>query len=271
MRSYSVAIVAFLVTIPAVQAQLAIQNIQACYGPLGPERTQPQYHHMERVCIRYLVTGASTDAERQVNITTSARLTDAKGVRVANGSQTTGDFLLFGATFPDTVSFPLKRELAPGEYTLAVEVKDERTKAVASFERKLVLVGKNLDGLADEFAICSPEFFYDSEGLIPAPFSGLVNQKLYLQFNIIGISHSGGRTAVESRFEVLDAKTRQPLCKPVVKLDKTANPILGQLDLRLSSQVALHSAGDFILRVSATDQLTNKTATLEVPIRVTAP
>src|SRR5262249_55455549 len=134
---------------------------------------------------------------------------------------------------------PLPQQFTPGEYTLTVTIKDDRTGQTAFFERKLVV-------LADEFAICSPEFFYDSEGEISAPFSGLVNQKLHLRFNIIGISNGTGRTDVESRFQVLDAKTRQPLCKPVIRDHAMANPVLAQPYMRLASMVALNSPGDFI-------------------------
>src|SRR5262249_19401637 len=231
--------------------QLSFQNIQASYGPFGPERTQLQYRCLERVFFRFVVIGASADADGQVSIHTTGRLTAADGTLVAEGKETTGGFLHFGPAFPDVISFAVPQQLKPGEYTFQVSIKDDHSGQSAAFERKLTV-------LPDEFAICSPEFSYDSEGDHGAPFGGLVNQKLYLRFNIIGITNGRGRSDVESRFQVLDAKTRQPLCKPVVRDHVVTNPVLAQPAIRLASMVSLTTPGDFILRITATDRIANK-------------
>jgi hypothetical protein len=264
MLRFAMSVAALLGSMSAAQAQLAIQNIQACYGPCGPERPQLQYHHLERVCFRFTVMGASADEDGQVDLHTSGQLVAPDGTSAGSGEKNAEGLMNFGPIYAEDIAFPLPQHLAPGEYTLTVMVHDQRTKQTASFERKLLLE-------PDELAICSPEFFYDADGQIAAPFGGVVNQKLHLRFIIIGINTTTGRSEVETRFEVFDAKTRRPLCKPVIKVDQTANSLLPQLQMRLSSQIALHWPGKFILRISATDRLANKTATLEVPIHVAAP
>src|SRR6516225_6492811 len=116
-RLFCLAIAGMLANISAAQAQLAFQNVQACYGQYGPERTPLHYYHHEKVYFRYLVSGASTDKEGRVNLVTRGELTDADGNNVGSGEQTSGGVLQFGATFPDSVYFPMPASFKPGEYT----------------------------------------------------------------------------------------------------------------------------------------------------------
>jgi hypothetical protein len=277
MLRFPLALAGSLLILSAAQAQLAIQNIQPGYGPLGPERPDLAYHHLDHVSFRFTVSGARPDEEGIANVHIATQLTAVRsaaqpppagwvdGKVVGNSDRGCAALLQFGSSFAEAVCFTLPKLLEPGEYLLTVSVKDDHLKAnPVSFERKLIL-------LPEEFAITSPEFYYDGEGQVEAPFGGMVGQKLHFQFNIIGIACSTGKKDVESRFEVLDAKTREPLSKPIVKADQTAMPQLAQSCMRLSSMIPLDRPGDFILRVTATDRLANKTANLEVPIRVSAP
>ena len=265
MLRFMLTVAVLLGSLSAAQAQLAIQNIQACYGPLGPERPNLQYHHLDHVSFRFSVTGARVDEEGIAKVRIITKMTAANDVSVGNSERTCAALLQFGPSFTEAVCFTLPQQLLPGEYTLTVAVQDDRCKEdVISFQRKLIM-------LQDEFAICSPEFYYDGEGRVEAAFGGTVGQKLHFQFNVIGIDCSTSETQLETRFEVFDAKTRQPLSKPVVKLDKTSSPVPAQPSVRLSSMIPLDRAGDFILRVIATDRIANKSANVEVPIHVSAP
>lgn len=277
MLRFTLTIALLFGALSAAQAQLAIQNIQLCYGPLGPERPNLDYHHLDHVCFRFTVTGARPDDEGIANVHIVTKLTALRpatqpppptwvaGKCVGNSERACAALLQFGPSFAEAVCFTLPKLLDPGEYTLTVSVRDDHTKGeTASFERRLIL-------LPEEFAICSPEFYYDADGQVEAPFGGMVGQKLHFQFNIIGIACSTGKKDIETRFEVLDAKTRQPLSKPIVKTDQSSTPMLAQSAVRLSSMMPLDRPGDFILRITATDRLANKSANLEVPIRVSAP
>src|SRR5262249_32076864 len=151
-------------SLSAAQAQLALQNIQPCYGPLGPERPVLEYRHWDRVCFRFLIKGASADDEGIAKVRITTQLTDADGKTVGTSERTATALLQFGPTFAEAVTFPLPQSLkAPGEYTLHVTVKDERSGQTAAFGRKLTL-------LADGFAICAPGFFADPDGEIDLPF-----------------------------------------------------------------------------------------------------
>jgi hypothetical protein len=277
MLRFPLALAVSLLILSAAQAQLAIQNIQPCYGPLGPERPNLEYHYLDHVSFRFTVTGARPDEEGIANVHIITKLIAVRpaaqpaptdwvdGKVVGNSERGCAALLQFGPTFAEAVCFTLPKLLHPGEYALTVSVRDDNAKGeTVSFERKLIL-------LPEEFAISSPEFYYDGDGQVEAPFGGMVGQKLHFQFNIIGIACSTGKKDIETRFEVLDAKTRQPLSKPIVKVDQSATPQLAQPCERLSSMIPLDRPGDFLLRVSAADRLANKTANLEVPIRVSAP
>ena len=58
MLRFPLALAGSLLMLSAAQAQLAIQNIQPCYGPLGPERPDLAYHHLDHVSFRFTVSGA---------------------------------------------------------------------------------------------------------------------------------------------------------------------------------------------------------------------
>src|SRR5262249_49572192 len=136
MKLFCLTIPALLVSISSAHAQLAFQNIQACCGQYGPERTPLHYYHYEKVYFRYLVSGASTDQEGKVNVLTRAELTDPEGNNVGSGEKTSGGVLQFGASFPDLVYFPMPATFKPGEYAVTVTMKDNRTGQVTSFQRK---------------------------------------------------------------------------------------------------------------------------------------
>jgi hypothetical protein len=244
--------------------QLNIHNIQACQGPFGPERNPLHYYHHEVVWFRFAIHGAKADQEGNIDLDIASELSGPDGASVSKNERHSTGTLQLGPGFREMVGFELPPELKPGEYVLTVAIRDKLSGQATAFQRKLYLK-------SGEFAVAMPEFYFDSERTVRAPFGGVEGQTLYFQFVVVGIAHSSGRSHVETKYELLDGKTRQVLSKPVASVHDTNNPLLAQAWVRLASQVRLHTPGDFILRILATDRLANKTATLEVPLRVTAP
>ncbi|MBL8793301.1 MAG: hypothetical protein JNM56_05305 [Planctomycetia bacterium] len=196
-----------------------------------------------------------------MDVQIAVQLLDPTGATAAQGIKQRRDPLTFGSSFPEVVTFELPFNAVPGVYQLKCTITDNYTHQTTAFERNLQL-------LPPSFAITSPEFHYDSDRRLDAPFGGLVNQRLYFRCNIQGFRCDDGKAELDSRIQVLDAKTRQPILPSLRTFHHTSNPLLPTDVFALTGEFALHQAGDFLLQISATDRRSGKETCIEVPLRV---
>src|SRR5205823_14418607 len=63
----------------SAQAKLQIENIQASYGPYGPERKSLDLYPFDVLFMRFTVTGLKTAAAGNVDAVIKMRWADAKG------------------------------------------------------------------------------------------------------------------------------------------------------------------------------------------------
>src|SRR6058998_1215495 len=61
------------------QAKLQIENLQACYGPYGPERKSLDLYPFDILFMRFTVTGVKTDPDGKVDAAITMKWTDAHG------------------------------------------------------------------------------------------------------------------------------------------------------------------------------------------------
>src|SRR6478752_70277 len=129
-----------LVPLPAF-AKLEIRNVQPSHGPLGPARASDDVYPLDEYGVRYQVAGIKPDKDGKADLELSVKLTNAEG-RAVYEVKPAGrkfDLTLGGDTVQafGFVTFPEKA--TPGDYKLAVNVRDKTSGETAGFERKLTL------------------------------------------------------------------------------------------------------------------------------------
>ena len=159
------------------------------------------------------------------------------------------------------VTFPEKA--APGEYKLAVNVRDRTSGETTGFERKLTLKPA-------EFRIVALRFAHDAEGKVPAGTTLVAGDTLHYQFRAIGFDRSQKRVSLVMRVRVFDADGKDVGAKPVEARADVTDPTKAA-DARsatLGGQAALNRSGEFKLRITVEDTIAKKATTFETPLKV---
>lgn len=267
MFRHFTAMVVLLVAAAPAQAGLEIQNIQAAYAPLLPERKTLEYYSQDLIYFRYLVTGAKTDDQGQVDVEAVVKLVDGNGKEVHNQKVPyKGSLSLGGDTFAGAVYIALNEQLLSGTYKLTVEHTDFLGTTKAAFEREIKVK-------STEFALVFPRFSYDPEGRVLAPAGGVIHQTLYFRIGTIGFDRSQDRVELVSHVQLLDAQGKELLPKALetVIKESDAKTVKSTNVANFNGSLGLHRPGDFTLRITVTDRLGQKTAKFETPLRVTLP
>jgi hypothetical protein len=267
MRRFWLTAAVLLLTATTAQAKLEIHNIKAVHGLYGPERKNLESLPGDQVLFRFKVEGIKLDANGKIDTSVTVHLADADGKELLdNKSPIQGVLALGGHSFLGTAVVNFGDTVPPGDYTLTVTVKDNLSEQTASFTRKLTC-------RPIEYAIVMPRLYYDAAGKAPAPAGGLVGQTLFFQSKLIGFDTSQGKIDNEMKLEVLDAKGKPAMPKPITVnvTSDDAEKVKRATSLALNSNLALNRAGDFTLRVTVTDKIAKRTTKFEVPLKVTAP
>jgi hypothetical protein len=258
---------AMLVSGTTAHAGLEIRNIQAAYGPLGPERKVLNVYPSDEVVFRYLITGVKVDGEGRVVGELKLTLSAPDGrILLDETSPTSGVAALGGGSLPGTARVSLPADIPPGAYTLTVTFRDKQSSETASFRR-------TLDIKASEFAAVALRFSYDPEGKVPAPVGGLVGQMLHFRLKAIGFDRTTGRSDLEMVVRVLDAQGRPTMPVPIrATVDSDdADLVRRATEVNLNGNLTLNRAGDFTLSITVTDRVGKKTTKFEAPLHVASP
>jgi|GEM_PF-1689111 len=260
---------AALVTIAATPAlaELKLENIQACYGRLGPERTSLELLPFDELIFRFDVVGVTLDEEGNTDGTVGVKLTDAEGNSLLEvNNPLKGIVALGGNRLPATASVQFNDAIPEGEYVLTASFTDKLSKETASFERKLVAKPTGL-------AIVAPQFFYDAEGSVPAPVGGLVGQSLHFRFKGAGFDRSQGKIDLVMTVQVLDGEGKELMKKPLtVPFQESKKEVVEKAQvLSFNGFLALNRAGEFTLRLRLEDQASGKSTEFKAPLIVREP
>jgi hypothetical protein len=253
--------------VSAAPARVALQNIQAAHGAVLPERKSLDYFPQELVFFRYTVVGAKTDADGQIDIEAAIKLTDAAGKEVAtNKLPLKGALSLGGDSFVASAYLLLADDLVPGKYRFTVVLTDRVAGDKIDFDRDIIVK-------QPDFSVLFPRFSYDPEGRVAAPPRGVVNQTLFFRLPVVGLDKGREKVDMVSSVQVLDAKGKELLPKPLETVIKETDPkvIKATSVATFTGSLGLHRPGEFTLRITVTDRVAQKTTALEVPFKVELP
>jgi hypothetical protein len=248
----------------AAPPQFGLETVQACYGPLGPERKALAFYPGERLGLRYFVRGARAGPGGEVDLAASVRLDDAQGNPVAVEPQDRTRRMFFGSDlFLHWSSLPLKRGLEPGEYTCTLTVEDRLAGRKARWVQKVKVRSPKL-------ALVPVGFAYDAKGEAIAPAGGHAGQILSTSWAILGLDPGPGNVDVSLDIRVLDSEGRL-MIKPVKTAIVKANPLPEAPDAGIDFALPLSRPGSFVLSVAATDRVAKKSTRFEMTFHVSEP
>lgn len=250
-----------------VLAKPQIKNVQASYGQLGPERKSLEFVHGDELYMRFTVTGFTTDKDGRLRGELAMWVIDSKGKEILKQASPLQQALaLGGGTFPGQVNVTIGDGLPSGDYTLKVTITDDLAGASDSFEQKFKC--KETD-----FSMVAIRFWQDADGRVPATVGGTVSQTLYFTARGVGFDKSTGEIDLQFTIEVLDAKGKPVMPKPISTpvRHEDADVVKAATVINLRGEITLNRPGDFILKISLIDKIGKKTTTFEAPMKVTTP
>ncbi len=254
-----------LLTAGGVQAKLEIHDGQACYGLSGPARDPAVYYPpSDALMYRYRLTGLAGKGG-QVDFVVALKLVDTQGQVVLQGTDPTKVRPALGAAcYWGFTQLPMTTALPPGEYTVVVTATDNVSHERASFRRKVRLASGGP-------AIAQVRVTQDPQSTIPAGTTCTVGQGVYVKVLVVGLDASPGKVELDQDIAVIDSTSKEVIWSEQRQLAEEAPPHANPKATIMMAINGLTRAGDFTLRVRATDGNTHKTATYEVPLHVLAP
>ena len=248
-------------------AKIQIENIQACYGPYGPERKSLDLYPFDIFFMRFTVTGLKTDAAGKVDAAVKMKWADAKGNPLDEKSfPASGILHLGGNSFLAFINEPMPEQVPVGKNTVTVTVTDNLSKESASFERQFT-------GHKSKLQIVGLEFFHDAEGKLPSSTNCSPGEPLHFRLRVIGFDRSKEKIHIQMAVQTLDSEGKENLPKPLISdfREEDARAVQRTGFIFLANGIGLNRVGKFTLRITITDRITGQSTKIEVPVNVAAP
>lgn len=247
---------------------LNLTNPRLTYGELGGTRPDGKLLPGDILFIAFDIEGITINAEGVATYSMGLEVTDAAGKSILKQEPADKtDFVPLGGTkIPGRAYVLAGYDQPAGAYTLKLTVSD---KGAAGTAKPTKTLEKKFEVADRGFGIVSAYTSMDERGTIPAPTTGIVGQSVFVQFVVIGFQR--------------DAAKKQPnVLVEMVALDDAGRPTLktpssfamdGGVDEKdpgftLRFLLPLTRVGKFTIRLKATDKVSNKTATFDLPIAV---
>jgi hypothetical protein len=263
----TLAFLSALSALPAQDGQLRFANERPTYCMWGATRTANKYLPGDVYFLSFDIENLSVDKNGKVSYRMSMEVTDKNGKRQFKADPEKTELIssLGGARLPAFVAAPLGTDVAPGEYTVKVEVEDVATK-------KKIELAKKFEVGPKEFGIVRPNTSIDTEAKIPAPSVAAVpGQALWFHFGIVGFKRDEKtkKPSVSLEWRVLDESGKPTLDKPITgEFNETSMIDENWSLIPTSFLLTLNRVGKFTVEIKAVDKLADKTATLKFPIAV---
>jgi len=251
----------------SAQAKIQIENIQASYGPFGPERKSLDLYPFDILFLRFTVTGLKTDAAGKVDTAVTLKWADAKGNPLDETSfPSSGILHLGGNSFLAFVHLRMPGQVPVGKNTVTVAVADNLSKESASFERQMT-------GHKSKLQVVDLEFFHDADGKLPSSTNCPPGEPLHFRLRVIGFDRSKEKIHIQMAVQTLDSDGKENLPKPLVFdfREQDAKAVQRTNFVFFTSGIGLNRIGKFTLRITITDRLTDQSTKMEVPVTVATP
>jgi hypothetical protein len=262
----TLALLAALVAAPAEACALTLTNAHTTYGVLGAPRASDKFLPGDTFLLSFDIEGAKANDNGEVVYTIAMEVRDGKDkVKFRQTPrEVKANTSLGGGSLPGYALIQIGVDQPPGKYTVKVQVTDKANGASQALTRAVEILPAN-------FGLVRLTTTADANGQAPVSVLGK-GQSLWINFAAVGFGRdkSSGQPNLNVSLRVLDEEGKPTLAKAFTG---TVTKGIPKKSLAVPMQFALHlnRAGKFTVELKATDQVTDKTATLSFPITVLQP
>lgn len=257
----SLAVAAALTLTPAQGGSLKLSNERLTYGTLGPTRSEGTYLPGDVFSMTFDIEGLKTQTGNKVSYSLAFQVVDAKGKLVYGEDPRDLETVLHlgGSKLPASPYVVLPPDMAAGTYEFKMTVRDRTANTSQMFTRKFQVGPKS-------FGIVALQIL---NGQMQSPALGVVGQELFLNFAVIGFERDKAKKQASILLEmnILDQAKKPTLDKPIVGNFGETVPE-NVVAVPTYFLLKLNRAGTFTVELKATDQVSKKTSSLSIPIRV---
>lgn len=255
---------------PGQTSSLQLTNIRNTYGELGGTRPSGKFLPGDVLFVGFDIEGISIDDDGKVQYTMAMEVLDKanKPIFKQDPADKTDYVPLGGTKLPARAFVTIGLDQEPGTYTLNLVVTDRKSKATQKLSKEFEVAKR-------DFGIVAVFTSIDTKGEIPAPTTGIIGQAVFVQFGIVGFERQADSANPK--------KPPQPnVTIEMSPVDDKGNPTLkkaesftmsGGVDEKdggftLRFMLPMTRTGKFTVRLKATDNISKKTATFDLPIAV---
>ncbi|HEY3787605.1 MAG TPA: hypothetical protein VGL71_02065 [Urbifossiella sp.] len=260
----AITVAAALSFAPAQQETLQLSNVRITVGELGPTRKETKFLPGDLLFIAYDIDGLTIDPDGTAKYTMAMEVADGAGKLIFK--QDPKEQFVFvplrGGKLPGRTFITIGLDQPAGTYSCKTTVTDPKTKSTNSVSIKFEV-------LKPEFGIVGVRTSYDEAGGLSAPALGVVGQTIFVHFSIATFmrDEKTKQPNVELLFEAFDEKGAPTLGKPVKYIQDTGVKQEHGL-FAMFFPLYMNRPGKFSVRVTATDKVSNKKATYDLPVTV---
>lgn len=249
---------------------LTLSNVRLTYGELGGTRPETKLLPGDLLFVGFDIDGITLNPDGYATYSMALDVTDAAGKSIFKQEPADkSDFVPLGGTkIPGRAYILAGYDQPPGAYTLRVTVAD---KGAAGPQKPTKSLEKKFEVAERGFGIVSVYTTVDdrADG-IPAPTTGLVGERVFIWFQVIGFARDRARKNqpnVTVEMQILNEAGKPTLPKPA---DFTMENGVDEKDPNFTLRFVLPMTrvGKFTVRLTATDKVGNKKATFDLPIAV---
>ncbi len=265
--SPSLIVATLLAYAPAQAGKLEITNVRNTYGVLGPTRADSKLIPGDILFVSYDIDGITISDEGRVHYSMVMEVVDKNGKATLKQDPLEKIELvpLGGSKVAARAFVTLGVDHPAGEFTMKVTVTDKAAKDKPSqtLERKFEVT-------APDFGIVAVYASLDERGQTAAPTTGVVGQAIFVNYTAVGFKRDTDKKQPNLRFEMipLDNGGKPLMTKPLFHEGIDLDDKLPNYTVRFL--LPMTRAGKYTIRLSCTDNVTKKTASVDLPVLILA-
>ena len=251
----------------AQAGELTLTDVRTTFGELGAKRSDTAFLPGDVMFIAFDIEGISIDKEGKVSYSMGMEAVDDKGKPFFRQEPVKKvDFVpLGGGKLPARAFIRIGLDQPPGQCKLKVNVTDNISKKTQSLERDFEVKPK-------QFGIVAVYTSVDERGQIAAPTTGVAGQSVFLQFGVVGFERGGEKKQPDVVVEMMPYdESGKPTMETPGSFELNTGVDEKDPGFSIRFLLPMTRVGNFTVRLKATDKISKKTATFELPIRVVSP
>jgi hypothetical protein len=259
-----VPVILFLSLIPAPSlGSFNLANARTTYDIFGAPRADTKFLPGDKIVLSFDIEGIQPDVSGKVRYSIAMEVTDGKGVVQFKQAprDKEGTLALGGSRLPAFASIQIGTDQPAGDYTVKLTVTDVVSKASNTLTKTYQVLPK-------AFGLVRVTTTGDPNAQVPLPFPS-EGQSLWVNFVAVGFGRDQGKGQpnLSVTLNVLDESGKPTLAKPFTGEVNQNVPAQAQA-LPLQFLLDLNQAGKFTVAITATDNISGKTANLSLPLVV---